>query len=96
VEDQVDTLLKGLLGGSGTASGSQNNIDPQMLLGILELLGQLDEVGDAERLLLALKPFMGPERSGRVEDAVQVTKLCKAAKSALQLFSKGNSHEAAL
>jgi len=96
VEDQIDSLLKGLLGGSGSSPGAQSGIDPQILLGLLDLLGQMEETGDAERLLLALKPFLGPDRTDRIADAVQVTKLCKAARSAYKIFSKRDIHESAL
>jgi len=96
VEDQIDGLLKGLLGAGGSSSGSQPGIDPQILLGFMDLLSQMEETGDAERLLLALKPYMGPDRVDRIDDAVQVTKLCKAARSAFKIFSERDMHETTL
>ena len=92
----LDELLKGLFGAE--APGEQraeekkdtsspfDAIDPAMLLGVLDILSELGAEDDAARLMFSLKPFFSPERASRVDEAVRVMKLARAAEAAMKMF----------
>ena len=95
---EMDELLKGLFGSGGTeekkdASSPFDAIDPQMLLGIMDILGELGTEDDAARLLVSMKPCFSPERASKVDEAVRVMKLAKAAKAAIKMLDNRRAEE---
>ena len=46
---------------------------------------------DAARLLDSMKPYFSPERAARVDEAIRVMKLARAAKAAMKLFDQRRS-----
>lgn len=67
-----------------TADGQ---IDPQMLSGIISLLGQYNSNDDQRvALLTALRPFLKEKRYAKIDKAIQIAKLSRMARSAFELF----------
>ena len=103
MEEQLDELLRGLFGGEGPPgakdgeAGGENaekdpgGIDPRILLGLMDILGETGREDDGDRLLSSLRPFMSEGRKARVDEAIRVMKLCRAAKSAVKLFGEGRT-----
>lgn len=62
-------------------------LDPRLLSGLTTLLSQYNR-GDDEKaaLLRALKPFVREQRYARLDRAIQITKLSRIARMALELF----------
>ena len=77
-------------GGAGESGGEKKEeepgVDPRILFGLMELLGEAGREGDGERLLSSLRPFMSAERAGKVDEAIRLMKLLRAAKGAAKLF----------
>ena len=71
------------------AAGLFEGIDPKILFGLMDLLGEWSAEDDASRLIVSLKPFMSEERAGRVDEAIGMMRLARAAKSAFRLFGQG-------
>ena len=70
---------------SATDGGFQ--LDPRLLTGIASLLSQYNQAGDQKvALLLALKPFLKEQRHAKLEQAIQITKISRIARMALDLF----------
>lgn len=92
---ELDELFKGLFGGDTEekkdAASPFDAIDPEMLCGILDILGELGREDDAARLLDSMKPYFSPERAARVDEAIRVMKLARAAKAAMKLFDQRRS-----
>lgn len=69
-------------------------LDPQMLTGLFSLLNQYNS-GDDQRvaLLNALRPFIKEQRQAKIDKAIQIAKLSRMARMALELFrSKEDDH----
>ena len=91
-----EELFKGLFGANdheGQRSEEKKEtcspfdaIDPGMLLGMLDILGELSAEDDAARLMFSLRPFFSPARAARVEEAVRMMKLAKAAEAAMKMI----------
>lgn len=61
-------------------------IDPQLLSGITALLGQYDKNDDNRtNLLNALRPFVKEKRYTKIDRAIQIAKLSRLARAALEL-----------
>lgn len=82
-------------GGTGESGGEKKEeepgVDPRILFGLMELLGEAGREGDGERLLSSLRPFMSAERAGKVDEAIRLMKLLRAAKGAAKLFGEGKT-----
>ncbi|MBR0143382.1 MAG: hypothetical protein IJM21_04305 [Clostridia bacterium] len=74
--------------GEKDAPEGTGGIDPKILFGLMELLGEASREDDGARLLSSLRPFMSEERAGRVDEAIRVMKLCRAARGAAKLFGE--------
>lgn len=73
-------------------SGPQ--LDPQMLTGLFSLLNQYNS-GDDQRvaLLNALRPFLKEQRHAKIDKAIQIARLSRMARMALELFrAKEDDH----
>ena len=84
----ADSDLSALLGGLG-------DLDPKLIqtaLGLLSAYGTDDDRRVA--LLTALKPFLKPERWAKVDRAIQIARLTRVIRVALQLFKKDSGEEA--
>lgn len=77
---------------SSEESGLQ--IDPQMLTGLFSLLNQYNGDDDQRVALLnALRPFVKEQRHAKIDKAIQIAKLSRMARMALELFrSKEDDH----
>jgi len=104
--DQIFSLAQSLGGGEPSAQGSTEKsavqpdsgaaltLDPGMLGTIAALMGELNQ-GDDQRtaLLQALRPFLREERCAHLDRAIQITKLSRMARAALELLkSKESGH----
>ena len=70
-------------------------LDPGMLSAAAKLLGDFQSGQDDQRvaLLMALKPFVREERYAKLDKAVQIARLSRLIRSALELFRpKGENH----
>ena len=66
-------------------SGQQ--FDPQMLSGLLSLLNQYSSGEDQRTTLLnALRPFVKEQRHAKIDKVIQISKLSRMARMALELF----------
>lgn len=62
-------------------------LDPRLLSGIATLLGQYNSNDDQRvALLQALKPFVKEQRYAKLDKAIQITRLSRMARMALDLF----------
>ena len=63
------------------------NLDPSMLQTIGALFQEYNRSDDEKAALLhALQPFLRPERWVKVEKAIQITRLSRVIRAAMQLF----------
>ena len=70
-------------------------LDPGMLSAAAKLLGDYQSGQEDQRvaLLMALKPFVREERYAKLDKAVQIARLSRLIRSALELFRpKGENH----
>lgn len=68
--------------------------DPQMLANLFSLLNQCNS-GEDQRvaLLNALRPFVKEQRHAKIDKAIQIARLSRMARTALELFrSKEDGH----
>ncbi|MDL2287826.1 hypothetical protein LJC32_00400 [Oscillospiraceae bacterium OttesenSCG-928-F05] len=84
---QTETPLTG--GGSDLSLFSQ--IDPKILTAAMRVMGQYTSDDDRISLLYALKPHLRDDRSDRLERAVQIVRLSKTIRSALEAFGGGGN-----
>lgn len=77
---------------SSEESGLQ--LDPQMLTGLFSLLNQCSSEDDQRVALLnALRPFVKEQRHAKIDKAIQIARLSRMARMALELFrSKEDDH----
>lgn len=87
------TGLPDLSGLASAFSGGSNplamlqNLDPAMLQTIGTLFQEYNRSDDEKAALLrALQPFLRPERWVKVEKAIQITRLSRVIRAAMQLF----------
>lgn len=79
-------LASALSGGSNPLAMLQN-LDPAMLRTIGTLFQEYNRSDDEKATLLrALQPFLRPERWTKVEKAIQITRLSRVIRAAMQLF----------
>lgn len=79
-------LASALSGGSNPLAMLQN-LDPAMLRTIGTLFQEYNRSDDEKAALLrALQPFLRPERWTKVEKAIQITRLSRVIRAAMQLF----------
>lgn len=79
-------LASAFSGGSNPLSMLQN-LDPSMLQTIGALFQEYNRSDDEKAALLhALQPFLRPERWAKVEKAIQITRLSRVIRAAMQLF----------
>ena len=79
-------LASALSGGSNPLAMLQN-LDPSMLQTIGALFQEYNRSDDEKAALLhALQPFLRPERWAKVEKAIQITRLSRVIRAAMQLF----------
>ncbi len=78
--DRVRSMAEQLLSQNTKKEPEQNDfgIDPTRLMGILSRLKSSGS-SEREKLLLALKPHLSPERRGRVDTAIKMLKLIELA-----------------
>jgi len=80
--------------GPPTSETEESMIDPQMLSTVFSLLSQYNGADDQRAALLsALRPFVKEQRYAKIDKAIQIAKLSRVMRSALELFrSKEESH----
>ena len=62
-------------------------MDPQLLSGIMSLLGSYNDQDDQRvALLTALRPFVKERRYAKLDKAIQIARLSRMARMALELF----------
>ena len=72
---------------SGTAAPEPPPVDPAMLQGIFQLMEQVQhQDGKQEALLLALKPYLAPERRNKIDEALQIARISHLAGAALRNY----------
>lgn len=62
-------------GGAQTGGGLFGDLDPNMLITLMELLESMNKTDDSERLLLSLKPLLREENRPKIDAAVKFMKL---------------------
>ena len=79
-------VVSAFSGGSNPLAMLQN-LDPSMLQTIGALFQEYNRSDDEKAALLhALQPFLRPERWAKVEKAIQITRLSRVIRAAMQLF----------
>lgn len=61
-------------------------ISPEMLQGLMQAAAEASKPDETSKLLLALKPMLRPERQEKVDRAIQMLGLMRAAKTAGQVM----------
>lgn len=82
-------------GDPSPASPPSGGIDPRLLSMAAKLAGAYSDAGDDRRaaLLTALRPFVKEERRAKLDKAIQIAKLTRVVRIALDSFrTKGGSH----
>lgn len=78
---------------TGNLFSSLGNLDPRLLQIGMRLLSEYNSTDDKKTALLhALQPFIKEERYAKVDQAVQIAKLARVIRVALDTFRKGD-HE---
>ena len=72
--DDLTGLLGGLFGGSGGGEGAPD-IDPEMLLKLLEIISKLGENDKNTELLNALRPHLRAESRAKLDRAAMLMKV---------------------
>ena len=68
-------------------SSPELQLDPKLLTGLASLLSQNSSEDDQRIALLnALKPFVKEQRHAKIDKAIQIAKLSRMARMALELF----------
>ena len=79
--------LASALSGGGNPLAMLQNLDPAMLQTVGTLFQEYNRSDDEKAALLrALQPFLRPERWAKVEKAIQITRLSRVIRAAMQLF----------
>lgn len=69
-------------------------LDPQLLSGIMSLLSSYNDQDDQRvALLTALRPFVKERRYAKLDKAIQIAKLSRMARMALDLFRSKEDHD---
>lgn len=77
-------------GGMGGLGELLSGIDPGMISKLLSLVKQFQYQEDEKtRLLEAMKPFLAPDRQGKLDKAVQIARLSRVIRSAMTMFREG-------
>ena len=77
-------------GGNDSALSGLGSLDPAMISSLMSLMREYGRNDDQKTaLLLALKPFLREERWANVDRAVQIARLSRVIRMALQLFKGG-------
>jgi hypothetical protein len=87
----LSALLGSLMGGSssGSASGS-GGLDPRLLTMATKVLGEYQSGDDSRTALLqALRPFVKEKRYAKLDKAIQIAKLSRMIRVALDTFKGG-------
>lgn len=72
---------------AGGLSGLLGSLDPEMISKVMTLLSIYQNGSDEKtRLLEAMKPFLRPERQSKLDRAVQITRLSRVIRSAMNMF----------
>ena len=72
---------------AGGLSGLVGSLDPEMISKVMTLLSTYQSGSDEKtRLLEAMKPFLRPERQSKLDRAVQITRLSRVIRSAMNMF----------
>ena len=86
VHEAADGGLGALLGGLGG-----NGLDPRLMSGIIELMGEYSREDDRRAALLgALRPYVREARREKMDRAVQIVKLARTARAALGMLGGGD------
>ncbi len=72
-------------GGEQTEGGIFGNIDPEMLIKLIEVFSRLNETDENSQLILALKPHLRKENRHKADRAAELMKLI----SVLSVFGEG-------
>ena len=85
------TPLPVALGGLGGVLSGLGDIDPRSLTALLPILRELGsgQNSQARQLLLAMRPYLKPERQDKVERALQFARLFRVGK---RFLLKGDRH----
>lgn len=76
--------------GSGEADLGGLNVDPRVMAAGMQALSVWQGPDDSRTALLqSLRPFMKPERHGKLDKAVRITKLSKVVRAALDSLKGG-------
>ena len=67
------------LSGLSEMASLLSNVDPAVLSRITSLLGAANVDGKKTELLNAVRPYLSPEKSGRVDGAIRMMKIMKIA-----------------
>ena len=74
--DDISGILNGLFGSGENGDGGENGgIDPDMLLGILDIVSKLGESDKYTGLLKALRPLLREENRPKLDRAEMILKL---------------------
>lgn len=77
----------GGMGGLGDLGSLFSSVDPGMIAKVLPLIAEFQhQDDDRTRLLEAMRPFLSPQRQGRLEQAVQITRLTRVLRTAMTMF----------
>lgn len=83
---------KGSSSDDGSSLFGQNGLDPAMIANLMALMREYNRNDDQKTaLLLALKPFLREERRAKVDRAIQIARLSRVIRAALQLFKGGEA-----
>lgn len=69
----------------GNSDGIFGNIDPEMLIKLIDVFSRLNESDENSRLILALKPHLRKENRHKADRAAELMKLI----SVLSVFGEG-------
>ncbi|MCD8005178.1 MAG: hypothetical protein LUE91_05940 [Oscillospiraceae bacterium] len=78
---------------SGQAGLDLGSLDPRLLQLGGKILSEYRSADDSRAALLnALRPFLKPERGAKIDQAIEIARLSRVIRLALDAFRKGDAH----
>ena len=96
--EQIRTLAQSLAGGNDThssASSTPSNedafplMDPHIMQLMTKAMSEFSKPSEASALLGALRPYLSPDRMSKVDNAINIAKIAKIAKTIIPEFGGG-------
>ena len=86
--EQIRNIAKSLSGGEKSSappggSGPEAQPDPRLMQLLTRAMSEYSRPSEAGSVISALRPYLSPERAGRLDKALSIARIAKIAKTVL-------------